>query len=147
LFATLAAVFGVFLSFGAGSASAAAQCFHNDPDMEIDLQGDTAVVTKGNLSHINVNGVWCDGSATTSNTTYIWVYGNGDADTLVIDLSGGDFRRARPRRPRRLPERIGAERHRVHPRCVENVAVIGMRPTTRSPRRRQHIWGTSGSST
>ena len=54
LFATLAAVFGVFLSFGAGTASAAAQCSYNGGGgIEIWLQGDTAVVTKGNLSHIN----------------------------------------------------------------------------------------------
>ena len=61
LFATLAAVFGVFLSFGAGSASAAAQCTYGGNTANISLQGDTAVVTKGNLSHINVNGVWCTG--------------------------------------------------------------------------------------
>ena len=91
LFATLAAAFGVFLSFGAGSASAAAACSVFANSAEIYLLGDTAVVTKGNLSHINVNGVWCDGSATTSNTTYIQVHGDGASDTLVIDLSGGDF--------------------------------------------------------
>ena len=49
------------------------------------------MVTKGNLSHINGQRWWCNGSATTSNTTYIFVDGNGAGDTLVIDLSGGDF--------------------------------------------------------
>ncbi len=94
LFATLAAAFGVFLSFGAGSASAAAQCSYDEGDdgvAWISLQGDTAVVTKGNGNRINVNGVQC-GLATTSNTTYIFVDGdNNGSDTLVIDLSGGDF--------------------------------------------------------
>ncbi len=93
LFATLAAAFGVFLSFGAGSASAAASCTQFGNDIEIDLLGDTAVVTKGSGSRIMVNGVQC-GLATTSNTTYIAVDADGPttaADTLVIDLSGGDF--------------------------------------------------------
>ena len=69
-----------------------------------------------------VNGVWCDGSATTSNTTNIYVTGaatDGGNDTLVIDLSGGDFEPSndtpddfdeRPERDR------GQERHRVHRR-------------------------------
>jgi hypothetical protein len=94
LVAALAAVFGVFLSVGAGSAAAAstaATCSYNNGFVEIALLGDTAVLNKGNLSHINVNNVWCGGAATTSNTHTIIVYGNGANDRLVVDLSGGDL--------------------------------------------------------
>ena len=86
------------------------------------------MVTKGNLSHINVNGVWCDGSATTSNTTYISVIGDGVGDTLVIDLSGGDFEPSNE-----TPDGLDGGQNGIEGKndvefildYVENVAVIG----------------------
>ena len=87
------------------------------------------MVTKGNLSHINVNGVWCDGSATTSNTTYIHVHGDyGGGDTLVIDLSGGDFEPGAE-----TPDDLDGAQNGIEGKNdieflldeVENVAVIG----------------------
>ncbi|MFN8185647.1 MAG: hypothetical protein U0R69_01070 [Gaiellales bacterium] len=62
----------------------------------ITLQNDTAVVSKGSLNHLNVNGVWCapalvNGDPANNGVWYIYVQGNGTADALVIDESGGMF--------------------------------------------------------
>jgi len=90
--ATLLGVFGTFLFMGAGNALAAS-CAQVGATVTINLGNETAVVSVGNLSHINVNGVWC-APATTANTDVIEVNGTGSAgigDTLVIDQSGGYF--------------------------------------------------------
>ncbi len=92
--ALVAALAGVFLSVGAGNAaaaSAAATCSYSGGVVEITLLGDTAVLNKGNGSHINVNDTWCGNAATTSNTHTIIVYGNGPNDKLVVSLAGGDL--------------------------------------------------------
>ena len=93
-------------------------CSYSGDIVTIDLQNDTATVTKGNLQHIHVNGVWCGSEATTDNTRYIVVNGYGTADSLVIDLNGGAFSGDdsddpyddAPEQPRR-----GCRRHRVRP--------------------------------
>jgi Ca2+-binding RTX toxin-like protein len=87
--ATLIGAFGAFLALGAGNAFAAS-CAQVGAVVTINIGNETAVVSVGNLSHINVNGVWC-APATTANTDTIQVNGTGVADTLVIDLSGGNF--------------------------------------------------------
>ena len=89
LVAALAAALGVFLSFGAGSASAAATCALEGDTVHISLLGgDTAVVTKGSLNHLDVNGVWCQGNPIVGEIAQVVVHGTG---TLVIDQSGGRF--------------------------------------------------------
>jgi len=87
--ATLLGAFGLFLTLGAGSAFAAS-CSFSAGVVTISIGNETAVVSVGNLSHINLNGVWC-APATTGNTDLINVIGTGVADTLVIDESGGYF--------------------------------------------------------
>ncbi|MFN8187069.1 MAG: calcium-binding protein [Gaiellales bacterium] len=87
---------GVFLSLGVGGASAAATCSFAGNTATITLQNDTAVVSKGSLNHLNVNGVWCapalvNGDAANNGVWNILVFGNGTTDTLVIDESGGMF--------------------------------------------------------
>ncbi|MFN8185654.1 MAG: hypothetical protein U0R69_01105 [Gaiellales bacterium] len=62
----------------------------------ITLQNDTAVISKGSLNHLNVNGVWCapalvNGDLANSGVQYVLVFGNGTADAVVIDESGGMF--------------------------------------------------------
>jgi Ca2+-binding RTX toxin-like protein len=85
----LLGVFGTFLFMGAGNALAAS-CAQVGAVVTINIGNETAVVSVGNLSHINVNGVWCS-PATTANTDVIEVNGTGVVDTLVIDQSGGYF--------------------------------------------------------
>jgi len=96
LLAAFVGVAGVFLSLGVGSASAAATCNYAAGVATITLQNDTAVVSKGSLNHLNVNGVWCapalvNGDLANSGVQYIVVTGGGTADALVIDESGGMF--------------------------------------------------------
>ena len=75
------------VGLGGGAVSS-----YGGDDVTITLQGDTAVVTKGNLSRIMVNGVWRAGRRRRRTRPTSSVHGdNGGNDTLVIDLSGGDF--------------------------------------------------------
>ena len=105
MLAAFVGVAGVFLSLGVGSASAAATCVY-DPNTDtatITLQNDTAVVSKGSLNHLNVNGVWCapaliNGDTNNNGVAYIWVVGNGDADVLM--RSGARVRLSRRYRGR-----------------------------------------------
>ncbi|MFN8188202.1 MAG: calcium-binding protein [Gaiellales bacterium] len=98
LLAAFVGVVGVFLSLGVGSASAAATCSYNaaTDTATITLLNDTAVVSKGSLNHLNVNGVWCspalvNGDTNNNGVQYVVVVGNGTADALVLDESGGMF--------------------------------------------------------
>ena len=89
LVAMLVGAFGLFLTLGAGSAFASS-CSYNNGLITVNVNNETAVLSVGSLSHINLNGGWC-APATITNTDLICVVGGGAADTLVIDESGGYF--------------------------------------------------------
>ena len=97
LVAMLVGAFGLFLTLGAGSAFASSCSVVSGTGapgagyvLQVNVNNETAVLSVGSLSHINLNGGWC-APATIATTDLINVVGGGAADTLVIDESGGYF--------------------------------------------------------
>ncbi len=83
-----AAAFGLFLAFGAGNAFAFACA--GGATTTITMANETVTVAVGPASVIYVNGAPCAGASTTATETIV-VTGGGAADSLVIDLGGGQF--------------------------------------------------------
>jgi hypothetical protein len=50
------------------------------------------VISRDGLGHINLDGTWCDATATVTNTDGIIVTGDGDLQTLVIELANKGFK-------------------------------------------------------
>jgi len=87
-------------SSAAAAGTATCDYWASDKTVRIALTGDVGpYLARDNNGHIMLNAVWCDATATVTNTDAIIVTGDGESQAIEIDLWFGGFKPGRPTRP------------------------------------------------